>query len=181
MWNSRKIYKKEKRYTRGNSIDSRRKARKAINIQEEIELIVEGRQGKPLIIIGDFNGHVGFLGEHKLHEGGRIILSFMENHNVIMADDDMHTKGLYTWEGRGSKSMIDYTLINAALYRTFKDMLIDEKEIYDLSHHNIIQVRLKKEGIVRNVKKRIQEIEYYKKDEVSKSIYLQGRWKKPAV
>lgn len=49
------------------------------------------------------------------------------------------------WEERDSKSVIDYTLISTSLYDKYKDMLRDElEEMYDLSDHNLIQLRLKK-------------------------------------
>lgn len=43
-----------------------RKRRK--DMKKEIDKFIEGKQNQPVMIIGDFNGHVGFLGNQDLDE-----------------------------------------------------------------------------------------------------------------
>ena len=38
-------------------------------MQKELEEILEEQQHNPLLILGDFNGHVGFLGQQRIDEG----------------------------------------------------------------------------------------------------------------
>ena len=38
-------------------------------MEKEVENIIEEKQKYPVMILGDFNGHVGFLGKQKLDEG----------------------------------------------------------------------------------------------------------------
>lgn len=79
---------------------------------------------------------------------------------------------MYTWEGRGSKSVIDYALVTTSLYNKYHDMQIDEdKEIYDLSDHNLINIRLKLNGKIRQ-KDEPREVEDYKKDEENLKIFI---------
>lgn len=48
------------------------------SMKTEIERIIEANNEEPLLIIGDFNGHVGFNGPQKIDENGKMILEWME-------------------------------------------------------------------------------------------------------
>ena len=65
-------------------------------MREEVEAIIEAKQEEELMIIGDFNGHVGFLGEQKLDEGGKMIVEWMEEQGLILLNKDTQCTGLYT-------------------------------------------------------------------------------------
>lgn len=107
-----------------------------------------------MMIIGDFNGHVGFFGEQKVEEGN-ITLSWMEKYNSKLLNNDTNCKGMHTWEGRQSKSVIDSTLTNSQLYVRFKGMVTDdEKALIHLIDHSILLIRLKK---IKMTKKEITE------------------------
>lgn len=46
---------------------------------KDIEVFIEGQEDQPVMIIGDFNGHVRSLGDQKVDGGGKIILEWMES------------------------------------------------------------------------------------------------------
>ena len=48
-------------------------------IYEELDRLMGAEQdGGAVLVIGDFNGHVGFLGSQELNFGGRKMLEFVE-------------------------------------------------------------------------------------------------------
>ena len=143
-------------------------------MEKEVENIIEEKQNYPVMILGDFNGHVGFLGKQKLDEGGSTVLNLMNKYNLIMLNNDEKCKGLYTWEGRGQKSVIDYALVNTRLYDEYKNMTIDEgKDIMDITDHNLMEIKLKKPPRMKKITNKTKEIVYFKKDESSLQVFTQ--------
>lgn len=67
------------------------------------------------MIIGEFNRHVGILGEQKADEGGNIVLSWMDKYNFILFNNVVNCKGLYILQVKDFKSVIDYALVNTAI------------------------------------------------------------------
>ena len=61
---------------------------------------------KKCMVLGDFNGHVGFLGPHPTNKNGEILLDFIDKNNLIMLNDHVDCKGEITWEQRDRKSVI---------------------------------------------------------------------------
>lgn len=47
------------------------------NMRKEIENIIEDESEDNLVILGDFNGHVGFKGVQELDENRKMILEWM--------------------------------------------------------------------------------------------------------
>lgn len=91
------------------------------------------------MLLGDFNGHVGFLGEQKLNIYGKLILEWLEKYDLTMLNDVCECKGVYTWSINNMKRVIDYMLINERLSGKILDIKIDEnKEMFDLSGHNLV-------------------------------------------
>ena len=114
-----------------------------VKMRKEIEDILE-RNDETLLIIGDFNGHVGFKGDQNLDINGKMILDWMERYKVIMLNDDTRCQGEYTWRKKEKKSLIDYALASEGLYDMFEGMEIDEEQTeFDLSDHNLLKVYLK--------------------------------------
>ena len=130
------------------------------NIKLQMERIINGNS-HPLLVMGDFNGHVGFKGEQKVNTNGEIILEL-----IMLNDDCKCTGGEFTWSRNEQRSVIDYVLATNQVYRKFKSMHIDEeKDIFDMSDHNPIEVEL----IIKEKKKKCERKEwvvkeYYKTD-----------------
>ena len=78
--------------------------------------------------------------------------------------------GKITWERNQQKSTIDYVAINEEIIIKIKEMKIDEnKELYDLSDHNMIEIILelecdKKQKRIGNKNTDIKYISYKKED-----------------
>ncbi len=71
------------------------------------------RAGEKVIILGDFNAHVGLLNE-RLNRNGEMLDDFvndmnLENLNVTLAE------GCVTWSARDQESAIDYVLVNGKM------------------------------------------------------------------
>ena len=59
-----------------------------------------------VFIMGDFNAHVGIIGEQELNYNGKIVLDIMTENNMIMLNDTDKCKGTYTWSRGQSKSVM---------------------------------------------------------------------------
>ena len=93
----------------------------------------------PLILLGDFNAHVGFLGSQKINKNGELLLKSAEDNNLILLNDHPSTEGLITWKRNDQESVIDFILVNNKMLNFFQSMIVDEsKSMYDLSDHNFI-------------------------------------------
>lgn len=138
----------------------------------EIERLVEGKNDDPLVIVGDFNGHVGYKGEQRLDHNGRMIIDWMEKYNLIMLND-IKCEGLYTWCRNDQRSVTDFALANNKFYEKYHKMIIDEEqERIDLSDHNLLEIYIKAGQVKRNFNSKKWIIrEYYKTDEASLKIY----------
>lgn len=138
-----------------------------LRLKREIECAIESSTEEPLIILGDLNGHIGFLGEQKINENGYIITEWLCTYDLTLLNCDDKCKGLYTWGRRNQKSVIDYVITNNKMYNKFIDMKIDEeKEITDISDHNLIEVKLLMEDYLPKKfnNKLWEEHTYYKTD-----------------
>lgn len=137
-------------------------------MHKQVDAIIEDKQGQPLLLLADFNGHFAFLGKQKLDEGGKIILSLMEDHNLVLVNSDLNCQGLYTWEGREHNSVADYALLNSYLFQKYVNMFTDEeKEIFDLADHNLMIIRFKKAEVLKTSIAKVQEVVHFKRDDES--------------
>ena len=113
------------------------------NDQIDIELlrILNGIQESPFVLLGDFNGHIGFLGLQPVNKNGNRILDWMITFNLILLNGDANCSGEITWHSRGIDSAIDFVFVNNLMYDKYINMHIDEnKEKFDLSDHNMVSV-----------------------------------------
>jgi len=93
-------------------------------------------RGEVYIMIGDFNGHLGYLGYQEENENGKEINKFIEESGLLLMNIDEKCEGLYTWERGESKSAIDLVLINERGYGLVEGVKIDdERERLDISDH----------------------------------------------
>lgn len=84
---------------------------------------------------------MGFLGEQPLDKNGDIILEWMNSYDLTMLNAMTECEGAYTWTARGRKSVIDYCVASSA---PVKGVSTDgDKDILDLSDHNLITVTLR--------------------------------------
>lgn len=94
------------------------------NLREEIEKHIEELKDNLLIVMGDFNGHVGFLGKQEINKNGELIIDWMENYDLILLNNDSDCTGEYTWSRDQQKSVIGYVLISNGVYDMFHSMYI---------------------------------------------------------
>ena len=52
-------------------------------IQKKINTILRTAENEPITLLGDFNGHVGFLGPQETNTNGRRVLQWITEHNLI--------------------------------------------------------------------------------------------------
>ena len=49
------------------------------------------------IILGDLNGHTGFLGPHTMNKNGEAMLDFIYKYNLILLNGHAECLGEITW------------------------------------------------------------------------------------
>ncbi|XP_068203194.1 uncharacterized protein PF3D7_1120000-like [Palaemon carinicauda] len=141
--------------------DREGKERNVVIRAELAKKIEEVEEDEALIIMGDFNGHLGFLGYQEENENGKKILEVINNKNLILLNVDEKCKGTYTWERGDQRSAIDLVLVNKEMYEYFNEMNIDEEKVkVDISDHNLIEVEVSVKAKIENYKKRILERKY---------------------
>lgn len=135
------------------------------NIYEEMDRTVRKiPYDLPKVILGDFNGHVGFIGHQEMNRKGEMMLEFMEKWDLVMLNASDRCDGVYTRIQGNERSVLDYYLVDERMHDRFVNMKIDEgKETYDLSDHCYISasfwIRTDKDIRNRPIWKRE---EYYK-------------------
>ena len=82
------------------------------NLNGEIQ---NTREEDCLVVLGDFNGHVGFLGKQRLDKRGQKVLDLLERWNLVLLNGDMNCTGEYTWVEGEHKSVIDFILVNQTI------------------------------------------------------------------
>ena len=146
------------------------------------EIMTEIRRGishcdddELVFIMGDFNAHVGIIGEQELNYNGKIVLDIMTENNMIMLNDTDKCKVTYTWSRGQSNSVIDFVLVNSLAFGICDLMDIDEQqEQFDLTYHNLIEISLKLNYMDPNYDRRgrWEEKIYYKLDKKSLEKYI---------
>ena len=128
-----------------------------------------------VFIMGDFNAHVGIIGEQELNYNGKIVLDIMTENNMITLNDTDKCKGKYTWSRGQSKSVIDFVLVNSLAFGICDQMDIDERlEQFHLTDHNLIEISLKLNYMHQNYDRRgrWEKKIYYKLYEKSLEKYI---------
>ena len=130
---------------------------------EEIEEISDKYEEKKLLIVGDFNGHIGYLGNQDLNLNGKRVIDILERNNLILINSDERCIGEFTWKQRNFKSVIDFVICNHQMNETILRMKIDEeKEMTDVSDHNLIEIVMKVRKQEKTFKKKGEKFSYYK-------------------
>ena len=89
---------------------------------EEIGQILEEReiQQKATTVLGDFNGHLGYLGNQEENMNGKLINKMIQEEDLILLNFDSRCKGTYTWQNGEQKSAIDLIMVNQCGYEKFE-------------------------------------------------------------
>ena len=152
---------------------------KEINSKIKQTLFAELEQLKmdeKFVLLGDFNAHLGFLGQQHINWNGKMVLDIMEKGNLVLLNGVEECSGEITRSQRGEESAIDFVLFNQNMFQKFCAIEIDEgKELFDLSDHCLLTVTIdvnrKKNNFDKKCEKQI--IEYYKlNSEELKSRFL---------
>ena len=114
-------------------------------IKEKLEILLNKiNEDDNLILMGDFNGHIGIIGKQKENENGRILKDLANKYNLVITNLEENCEGINTWRRNDQTSTIDYILINQNMYNKMIKMKIDEEqERFDLSDHNMLEIHFK--------------------------------------
>ena len=115
-------------------------------IQEAI--IKEGKElkslGYYLLIIGDFNGHIGenddgIPGGGKVNENGQLIINLVNGMDLVIGNKLRQCKGKWTWSKGTQQSIIDYALLDNEVATRLLSMNIDDISNNSIgSDHNLM-------------------------------------------
>ena len=129
-----------------------------------------------VILLGDFNGHLGYIGPQALNFNGENLLNIMEKWNLILLNGDNECVGEITRRQGDIGSTIDFILVNQAMYKYFEKMTVDEnKDQFDLSDHCLLEATFKMDIIQKGGnKQRLLEREFYKTEcDILKAQFLE--------
>jgi len=133
-------------------------------MKEEVENIINNARG-PLVVVGDFNGHISELGNQREDDNGRMIKRFINNFGMTLVNLDEMCTGRTTWQRGEQSSCIDFLLSNDLAYGLLHEMIIDEEEnILDISDHKLMEVKFKIESNTK-VNWKWKNTEYYSTNE----------------
>ena len=127
----------------------------------------KAQDNREMILLGDFNGRLGFLVPQSSDYNGNNVLNIIEKWNMILLNGNSKCEGEITRRQANVESTIDFVPVNQAMYKFFfEKMYIDEgKGEFDLSDHCLTEASfgldiISKEG----TKERILERNYLKTD-----------------
>ena len=143
-----------------------------IKIRKDIECCLPKIEGN-IMIIGDFNGHIQEIGYQKEDYNIKVIKDIASKHNFIILNMDDRCKGKTTWERNQQKSTIDFVLINEEMSKITNKMNIDEnKNIFDLSDHNLLELEIIAGNSKINFKNKWTKTEYisFKENHIEKFL-----------
>ena len=135
-----------------------------IRIRNRVREVVEQIDvDENLILLEDFNAHLGFFGPQKLDRNGKVVVDLMEACNLILLNGNDRCEGQITRSIREERSSIGFVLVNRSAYSKFRKMKVDEeKNWFDTSDHCMIRVDFAVEHGKTNKKSENSEIvEYY--------------------
>ena len=113
-------------FSAGNSEED--KQRDSLIRKECEKLIQNCTDSEKLIVLGDFNGHIGFIGQQKIDRKGEMVIDWMNDFNLILINGNERCVGHHTWSRENQKSTIDFALMNNEAYKIFQKMKIDEEK-----------------------------------------------------
>lgn len=143
-------------------------------IKKGIEAVLNKTSG-PTWLIGDFNGHIKGLGYQREDVNGRLVLDLEGRYRMNILNLDERYKGKFTWERNDQKSVIDFALVNEDFYQITKIITIDDdKNLFDLSDHNMMEITMKKDKHREKWRKSYKNIEYISYKEEHMIEFTQG-------
>ena len=74
-------------------------------IIEEIENKLENTHEEAVMVLVDFNAHMGYLGYQIENENGRIVKELLNRQSLILLNSEEKCKGTYTWQ-RGEQKVL---------------------------------------------------------------------------
>ncbi len=106
-------------------------------ILREVEEKIRRRKADiGVLVLGDFNGHLGYLGHQKENRNGKLVNDFIDEMDMCLLNIEEECKGRYTWERGKERSVINLVMTDREARRRFVAMEIDEeRERFDLSDH----------------------------------------------
>ena len=136
------------------------------DIQAQVERMIKGNKRKGLIVLGDFNGHLGLLEDRRDDINGEMVMKWLDEFDLILMNADEKCEGVYTWSRGDQRSAIDFMLVNECVYEKCKSMHVDEeKEIVSFSDHSLVTADMElREGSGKTGKGEIVERTYYRRD-----------------
>ena len=143
-------------------------------LRKEIENHAKVAENKEcnLMILGDFNGHLGYLGNQEENNNGKITNEMLQKNDLILLNIDENCQGVYTWQRGKDKSVIDLVMVNQRMYQHVRKIFInDERNRNDLSDHNLIQVDVNIK-MLKKKKNLIYERQYYSTEKDALDEYL---------
>ena len=99
------------------------------NLERELATCSE----EPLLIVGDFNAHVGndesgINGNNeKINRNGKKIRELIERRNLTLLNSTELCKGLWTRVSKDEKSIIDLAICNEPMLTQIHEMVVDEE------------------------------------------------------
>lgn len=141
---------------------------KTTTVKTEISELIEMSKEQPILMNGDFHGHVGFLGERTLDRSGQMMIDWTEKDNLILLNDDVKCDGLYTWKRQDQKSVIGYSLCNQQLRTSFISTKSDQhQEDIDISDYNLLDICF---SMTKKNKEKSGRILYHKRGRLKKKM-----------
>lgn len=97
--------------------DRTRNGKIITKIDEELEKVQDEQL---VILLGDFDGHLGFIGPQPLNYNGKEVLDIMDKWNMILLNGDLKCEGEITRRQGNIGSAIDFILVNETMYKYFE-------------------------------------------------------------
>ena len=95
-----------------------------------------------MIVLGDFNGHIGLNGEQINNNGGDL-LNFADTNNLYITNMEEEQNGKWTWERDNLRYTLDYVLLNDLATLTYKGLCIDSENDKDInSDHRMVGISI---------------------------------------
>ncbi len=100
------------------------------NLMEEIQQLK--KEGTEVCLVGDFNGHIEGMREkqgEKTDTNGERVMRLTEQNNMEIVNRSEKCRGKWTWMQRGSKTVVDYVMMDTNLAERIVKMTVDEEGI----------------------------------------------------
>ena len=88
-------------------------------VHRDIKKYINKNEDDILILLGDFNGHIGIIGEQPQKFNRKIVLDLMSECRLVLvnATEKCNTCNTYTWSRGEQRSAINFILMNDKGYQ----------------------------------------------------------------